>query len=124
MEAARGDRNRRVGSAFDGPTQAVRCALAIQYDTRLDTVRIRAGVHIGEIELRGDEIAGFTVHVAQRVCGHARAGQVLVTDRVVDLTSGSTLRFTPHHTAELKGVAGHWPLHLATARTLAQDHQQ
>ena len=104
-------------ATFDGPTQAVRCALAIQHDLRADHIRVRAGVHIGEIERRGNDIAGITVHIAQRVCGQAAGGQVLVTDRVVDLTGGSDLQFSPYAIVELKGLENRWSLHLANARS-------
>ena len=70
---------------------------------------------------RGDDIAGITVHIAQRVCAHAVGGQVLVTERVVDLTSGANLTFEHDVTTDLKGVPDTWRLHAAANHP---SHQQ
>lgn len=108
-------------ATFDTPTQAVRCALAIQHDSGSLGFDVRVGVHVGEIELRGDDIAGITVHIAQRVCAHATGGQVLATERVVDLTSGANLTFEHALTTDLKGVPDTWRLHAAAIHL---SHQQ
>ena len=71
---------------------------------------MRCGVHTGEIELRGDDIAGIAVHVAQRIEGVAAPGQVLVSRTLVDLVAGSGLSFSPRGEHELKGVPGPWSL--------------
>jgi class 3 adenylate cyclase len=95
-------------ATFDGPTRAVQCALAIQHHARRWGMGVRAGVHTGEVERRGDDVLGLSVHVTQRVCGLARPDQVLVSQRVVDLVSGSELQFAPRGAHALKGLEGRW----------------
>jgi class 3 adenylate cyclase len=77
-------------------------------------IDIRAGVHAGEIEMRGDDIAGIAVHLAQRVCSHAGPGEVLVSRTVVDLVAGSGIDFDDRGDHELKGVPGSWRLFTVT----------
>jgi len=73
-------------------------------------VSIRCGVHVGEIEERGDDIAGIAVHIASRICGAAHASEILVSRTVTDLVAGSGLEFEDRGEHELKGVPGAWPL--------------
>jgi len=91
-------------ATFDGPARAVQCAIAIGSAVRPMDLQIRAGVHTGEIELRGDDIGGIAVHIGARVCALADADQVFVTRTVKDLTVGSDLRFRDHGTHVLKGI--------------------
>ncbi len=76
-------------ATFDGPARAVRCARAIVEVVRPLGVEIRAGVHTGEIELVGADVAGVAVHIGARVAGLAGPGEVLVSSTVKDLTAGS-----------------------------------
>ena len=99
-----------VLAVFDGPARAVQCALAIRDALRQLGIDIRVGVHTGEIERRGDDVAGIAVHLAQRVEAKAQAGEVLVSRTVVDLVVGSDLRFVDHGEHELKGLPGQWRL--------------
>jgi class 3 adenylate cyclase len=101
-------------AAFDGPTRAVQCALAIQHEAGQRRIPMRVGVHTGEVEMRNNDVLGLTVHVAQRVCGFASAGQVLTTRQVVDLVAGSKLRFEDRGEHRLKGLEGSWTLFEAT----------
>jgi class 3 adenylate cyclase len=71
---------------------------------------IRAGLHTGEIETRGDDVAGVAVHIAARVSSLADAGEVLVSRTVTDLVVGSGIGFEDRGDRELKGVPGHWRL--------------
>ena len=73
-------------------------------------VRLRIGVHTGECERRGDDLAGITVHIGARVAGLARPDEVLVTRTVKDLVSGSGIEFAPRGEHTLKGVDGAWEL--------------
>ena len=95
---------------FDGPARAVRCAGAITSAVRTLGIEARAGVHTGEVELRGDDVGGIGVHIGARVAAAAAAGQVLVSRTVVDLVVGSNLGFADAGTRVLKGVPGEWPL--------------
>ena len=99
-----------VLATFDGPGRAVRCACAIRHAVRPLGVEIRAGLHSGEIELRGDDVAGMAVHIAARVSARAGAGEVLVSRTVTDLVAGSGIEFEDRGEHELKGVPGTWHL--------------
>lgn len=100
-----------VLATFDGPGRALRCAAAIRDAITSLGLDIRVGLHTGEIELRGDDIGGIAVHIAQRVEGMAQPGEILVSRTVVDLVSGSGLEFTDRGTHTLKGIPGEWQLH-------------
>ena len=77
-------------ACFDGPARAVlRCAQAIAACAPRLGIEIRAGLHTGECELRGKDLAGIAVHVGARVAALANAGEVLVTSTVRDLVAGS-----------------------------------
>jgi class 3 adenylate cyclase len=97
-------------ATFDGPARAIRCGCAIRDAVHSLGLDIRAGLHTGEVERRGEDIGGIAVHVAQRVCGLARPGEVLVSRTVVDLVAGSAIRFSDGQDHELKGVPGSWRL--------------
>ena len=96
---------------FDGPARAVRCATAIRDAVRDLGIEIRAGVHAGEVELRGDSIAGLAVHIGARVAALAGPSQVLASSTVKDLTTGSGISFVDQGVHELKGVPDQWRLY-------------
>jgi class 3 adenylate cyclase len=98
---------------FDGPARAVRCALALRAELGRLGVPIRAGLHTGEIEVRGGDIAGIAVHVAARVMALAEMDEVLVSRTVKDLVAGSGLAFRDRGTHRLKGVSEPWQVFLA-----------
>jgi class 3 adenylate cyclase/esterase/lipase len=95
-------------AAFDGPGRAIQCAQTIADAARTLGLEIRAGVHTGECELRGDNLAGIAVHIGARVASLAGAGEVLVTSTVRDLVQGSGIEFADRGHHELKGVPGEW----------------
>jgi class 3 adenylate cyclase len=95
-------------AVFDGPARAVRCAQAITDNARSLGIDVRAGVHVGECEVRGEDLAGIAVHIGARVCALATAGEVLATATVRDLVAGSGLAFADRGTHTLKGVQGEW----------------
>lgn len=97
-------------ATFDGPARGVRCAEAMCGEVHDLGVDVRAGVHVGEIELRGGEIDGIAVHLAARVMSEADAGQVVVTRTVKDLTAGSGLDFDDLGIHDLKGIPDPWQL--------------
>ena len=97
-------------ATFDGPTRAIQCASAIRDELRHVGLEVRAGLHMGEIERRGDDIGGVAVHIASRVCDLARPGEVLVSRTVTDLVTGSGIAFTSRGEHELKGIPGAWQI--------------
>jgi class 3 adenylate cyclase len=100
-----------VFAAFDGPARAIRCALAVvQASARRLDVDIRAGLHTGECELAGNDLAGVTVHIGARIADLAGPSQVLVSGTVRDLVVGSTIAFEFRGIESLAGVPGEWRL--------------
>lgn len=97
-------------ATFDTPGRGIRCAQAL--GAALDELEMpmRAGLHTGEIELRGPDIGGIAVHIAERISSFAGAGEVFVSRTVTDLVAGSGIEFEALEARELKGVPGEWPL--------------
>jgi pimeloyl-ACP methyl ester carboxylesterase len=101
-------------AVFDGPARAVRCAEAIAEAVVALGLEVRAGLHTGEVELRGDDVGGVAVHACARIASLAGAGEVLVSRTVRDLTAGSGIAFAERGTHELRGVPGEWELFAAS----------
>jgi len=101
---------------FAAPAQAVRCAAAMIEAARASGLALRAGLHAGEVELRGDDIGGLAVHIASRISTMAGPGEVLVTGTVRDLVVGSGIVFDDRGRHNLKGVPDEWQV-LAVERT-------
>ena len=99
-----------VLATFHGPARAIRCALAIREATRGLGLSVRIGVHTGEVEVRGDDIGGISVHTAARVQSLAHPDEVWVSRTVTDLVAGSGIDFADRGEHELKGVPGTWRL--------------
>lgn len=97
-------------ATFDSPSRAVQCARDIKTGLAKLGLEIRAGVHTGECELIGADVAGLAVHVASRVQSTAEPGEILVSSTVRDLAVGSGLDFNDRGSHELKGVSGFWQL--------------
>jgi class 3 adenylate cyclase len=95
---------------FAGPTQAVRCAVAMVETARNFGVEIRAGLHAGEVEIRDDDIGGLAVHIAARVSALAEPSEVRATGTVRDLVVGSGIVFEGRGRHSLKGIPGQWEL--------------
>lgn len=93
-------------ATFDGPARAIRCAAGIGEAVRSLGIEIRAGLHTGEVELRGDDIGGIAVHTAARVMGKAGPGEILVSSTVKDLVVGSGIKFLDRGDHELRGLEG------------------
>jgi class 3 adenylate cyclase len=101
-------------ATFDGPARGVRCALALGTATRQIGLPIRAGLHTGEIEIRGRDIGGIAVHAASRVMTQSQPDEVLVSRVVTDLVAGAGLTFAGRGSHELKGLPGRWDLFAAS----------
>jgi class 3 adenylate cyclase len=98
-------------ATFDATGRALRCAAEIVAGAKDIGLDLRAGVHTGEVEVRGDDIAGLAVTIARRVCDLASPGQkVLVTRTVTDHVASAGFKFTDRGEHELKGVPGTWRL--------------
>jgi len=105
-----------VLATFDGPARAIRAVQGIERGVAPLGLRVRGGVHCGEVEIRGDDVGGIAVHTAARVAGLAGAGEVLVSSTVRDLVAGSGLEFDDRGSHLLKGVPGEWRLFALSGR--------
>ncbi len=97
-------------ATFDGPARAIGCANAVRDAAQRLGIRVRIGLHTGEIELRGDDVGGIAVHIAARVAALAGPDEIIVSRTVTDLVAGSGLRFADRGPSALKGVPGEWQL--------------
>jgi class 3 adenylate cyclase len=100
-----------VLATLDGPSRAVECACAIRDAVDSLGIQIRAGVHTGEVERRGDDVGGIGVNIGSRIATLAGPGEVWVSRTVKDLTTGSGLTFTDRGQHTLKGVPDNWELY-------------
>jgi class 3 adenylate cyclase len=97
-------------ATFDGPARAVRCAQSIIEAGRLLSIGVRAGVHVGECEVRDGDFTGIAVHIGARVCGLAGDGEVFATSTVRDLAAGSGITFADRGRHTLKGIPDEWTI--------------
>jgi class 3 adenylate cyclase len=97
-------------ASFDGPARAIRCVNEIVDTAAHLGVKLRAGLHSGECEVRGNDLGGIAVHIAARVGALAGAGEILVTSTVKDLVAGSDIRFDDRGPHALKGIPDEWRL--------------
>jgi class 3 adenylate cyclase len=95
---------------FDAPSHGLRCAQAMVASVERLGLQIRCGLHTGECEVMGEDVGGMAVHIASRVAGLARPGEVLASGTAFGTVVGSDLQFDWRATQELKGVPGQWPL--------------
>jgi class 3 adenylate cyclase len=100
-------------ATFDGPGRAVHCALAFGSAAQQIGLPLRAGLHTGEIEIRGNDVGGFAVHAAARVMSKSASNEVLVSRVVTELVAGAGLKFSERGSHELKGLPGRWDLFAA-----------
>ena len=108
--AGRPSRRRATGCSPSSPARptAVRCAqelIAAAHDLGLE---LRTGLHTGEVERTGEDVAGLAVHLAARIMSLAGGGEILVSRTVKDLVIGSELTFTERGEHELKGIPDRW----------------
>jgi class 3 adenylate cyclase len=120
-------RGREVNTAGDGfvatftsPSVAIDCAEAILDAVRSLGIEVRAGIHAGEVEVRGADIAGMAVHIGARVAALAGPSEVLVSSTVREIVTGSRRQFVEHGDYELRGVPGRWRVYALVRSRVAQ----
>lgn len=115
LERFRGREVNTVGDGFvamfTSPSVAIDCADAIVDAVQPLGIEVRVGIHAGEVELRGDDIAGMAVHIGARVSALAGPSEVLVSSTVREIVTGSRRHFTDRGEYDLKGVPGRWRVH-------------
>ncbi len=97
-------------ATFDGPARALHCAAAIRAAAYTENLHSRTGVHVGEVELVGDDVRGVAVHEAARIMAEAEANEILVSDLTRALAGATGLEFEDRGTRTLKGLDGEWKL--------------
>jgi class 3 adenylate cyclase len=98
-------------ATFSSPSAAIACADAIVDAVRVLGIEVRVGIHAGEVEIRGTDVAGMAVHIGARVAAHAGPSEVLVSSTLRDIVTGSRHQFADRGESALKGVPGHWRLY-------------
>jgi class 3 adenylate cyclase len=107
---------------FDSPERAIRAGAALVEALRPLDLRIRGGVHTGEVELASGDVRGVAVHTAARIMALAEAGDIWISATVHDLVEGTGLDFEDRGRHVLKGIPGERQLYRlvpAGARTRA-----
>jgi pimeloyl-ACP methyl ester carboxylesterase len=102
-----------VLATFDGPGRAIAAAQSINVALTPLGLEVRSGLHTGEIEIVGDDVAGIAVHIGARVSALAGPGEVLVSRTVKDLVVGSQVAFEDKGIHRLKGIPDEWQLYAA-----------
>ena len=95
---------------FDGAGKALMAAAAMDPAVTDLGIRVRAGVHTGEVAITGGQARGVAVHAAARVAALAAPGEVLVSGTTHDLLDGAGLAFESRGAHELKGLTGARPI--------------
>jgi class 3 adenylate cyclase len=95
-----------VFAIFDGAARALQCAEAIRETCGRQGIRIRAGVHVGEVELHGKQARGIAVHEVARIAAVAQPEEILVSESTRALCTGSGMRFEDRGEHTLKGLDG------------------
>ncbi|MFZ0833060.1 MAG: adenylate/guanylate cyclase domain-containing protein [Mycobacterium sp.] len=115
LERFRGHEINTVGdgfvATFVSPSVAIDCAEAILEAVAVLGIEVRVGIHAGEVEVRGADVAGMAVHIGARVAEHAGPGEVYVSSTVREIVAGSRREFIDRGEYELKGVPGIWRLY-------------
>jgi hypothetical protein len=103
-----------VLATFAAPGQAIRCAAALRDDAAARGIQLRAGIHAGEVDLIGEDIAGAAMHITRSITALARPAEILVSRAVKDLVHGTGIAFTDRGPHELSGIGDTWPLFAVT----------
>lgn len=98
-------------AVFDGPARAIRCAQSISGALSRIGIELRIGLHCGECEVQGDDVAGLALHIAARIMDQATSGEIIVSRTVKDLVAGSGIQFDNNGVHLLKGVPDEWQLY-------------
>jgi class 3 adenylate cyclase len=101
--------------SFDAAGRGLRCATEVVARAKGLGIELRAGLHCGDVEVRGDDIGGIPVNIAKRLCDLASPGEVLASEAVRLGMMGSAVQFADRGEADLKGVPGTWRLYAITA---------
>lgn len=105
-----------VLATFDGAARALSCAFAIRESAHRQGLAIRAGVHVGEVELAGEDVRGVTVHETARIMAFAGADEILVSEAIAMLCRSEDLSFEDAGEHQLKGIPDRWHLYRVVSK--------
>jgi class 3 adenylate cyclase len=91
-------------STFESPAQALWCAQEIRERTHDERLQMRAGVHIGEVEVVGADLRGVAVHEVARITSAAEPDEVLVSELTRTIAGTSGIAFDDRGMHTLKGI--------------------
>jgi class 3 adenylate cyclase len=111
-------------ASFDTPARAIPCAHAINRSLNELNLHLRTGIHTGECELLEGKVGGIAVHIGARIAAQAAPGEILVSQTVKDLVTGSDLIFEDRGEVTLDRVPGNWRLYAAVDTTPKGNHQR
>jgi len=111
-----------ISARFDGTVRAIRCAIALRDVAHSLDLRLAAGMHTGEVEIRDQAVTGLALHIAEQIAARAAAGEVLVSAIVRDLVPGSGLHFVEHVGDTIEGMDGHLRLLAVMAEQHIEPH--
>jgi class 3 adenylate cyclase len=96
---------------FDNPATGIRSAFATSDGAQSLGLQVRIGIHTGECEIVGNDVAGIAVHIGARVAGWAAANEVIVSSTVKELMAGGDVNFVDRGSQALRGIEGDWHLY-------------
>jgi class 3 adenylate cyclase len=92
-------------------TGAIEAAQSIREALAQQNMDIRVGIHVGDVDVRGDDVSGISINVAARIMSHAKAGETLASDAACQAVLGSDIRFDRTDEIQLKGLPGWFKMH-------------
>jgi class 3 adenylate cyclase len=101
-----------AGKALDCAS-AIQTALAARNESAEEPVKVRMGLHAGEVIKEGEDFFGRNVIMAARVASQAHGGEILASGVLKALVEGSDVVWGDARTVELKGLPGEhqiWPV--------------
>jgi class 3 adenylate cyclase len=102
-------------ATFDGPARAIRCTRAIVAAAEKLGLRVHAGLHTGDCEIRGESVGGVTVGLGEAVASKATIGEILISHTVKDLLAGSGIDSKLRDVTSFENLPGEWVLYAVTA---------
>jgi hypothetical protein len=84
---------------FRGPTEAVQASVALQHrlarrNRGADVaLQVRVGVAVGEVDVTDDDVFGYTVNEAARLCAAAEDGTILVSEMAANFAGRANVEF-------------------------------
>ncbi|AZO08673.1 MULTISPECIES: hypothetical protein [unclassified Mesorhizobium] len=96
----------RVLAVFQRPTRSIQCAMAIGERLKPSANGVRAAIHVGECEARGEDFSGIAIEVTSRLLDHARPGEIIASRTVRDLIVGSGFCFEEQGEMKASGLPG------------------